>query len=205
MSPIEMKELNQQPQQASTKDTSGPDIRSTDERDQTVTTWAYAATALLSSFAVILIFTPQVLLFVSETAADRRVTLTPLEAFLALHGGILLLAFSMALLFNVPNQTVLSSHTPVAPGHPLLIPLTTACTVSAFIAYNTKSVSSLAFIVFLGSATIGGWGLWTALFGGSSYHSRKTGADKRTSGFLFGNKAAASTQKKQWRKEQKTR
>lgn len=40
------------------------------------------------------------------------------------------------------------------------------------------------------------------LFSGTSYISRKTGADKRTSGFIFGNKAAASSQKKEWKKQQ---
>jgi hypothetical protein len=33
--------------------------------------------------------------------------------------------------------------------------------------------------------------------------SKNTGADKRTSSFLFGNKSAASVQKKQWTNEQK--
>jgi len=41
------------------------------------------------------------------------------------------------------------------------------------------------------------------LFAGSASISRKTGADKRTSGFLFKNKAAASVQKKEWKRRQK--
>lgn len=39
------------------------------------------------------------------------------------------------------------------------------------------------------------------MFAGSSNISNKTGADKRTSRFIFGNKAAASSQKKQWKKD----
>jgi hypothetical protein len=39
-----------------------------------------------------------------------------------------------------------------------------------------------------------------AVFGTSSSISKKTGADKHTSSFLFGNKSAASVQKKQWLK-----
>jgi hypothetical protein len=39
------------------------------------------------------------------------------------------------------------------------------------------------------------------LFGGESSISKTTGADKRTSRFIFGNKAAASAQKKAWKKE----
>ena len=41
------------------------------------------------------------------------------------------------------------------------------------------------------------------LFAGSASISRKTGADKHTSRFLFNNKAAASAQKKEWKKRQK--
>ncbi|TCD64643.1 hypothetical protein EIP91_003803 [Steccherinum ochraceum] len=181
---------------------SGPDITSNDERDQSITTWAYASALLLSSFAFVLMFAPGILLFVSEAKDDRRTVLTPLESFLALHGGILLAALALGLLFNIPHDLVLSVQTQKAVGHPLLVPLTSACALSAFISYNTKSVSSLAFIVFVGAAVIGLWGIWTIMFAGSSYHSRKTGADKRTSRFLFGNKAAASSQKKEWKKAQ---
>jgi len=41
------------------------------------------------------------------------------------------------------------------------------------------------------------------LFAGSASISRKTGADKHTSSFLFNNKTAASVQKKEWKKRQK--
>ena len=40
------------------------------------------------------------------------------------------------------------------------------------------------------------------VFEGTSRYSRKTGADKHTSRFLFGNKAAASSRKKEWKKQQ---
>ncbi|KAJ7429196.1 hypothetical protein B0H11DRAFT_1769412, partial [Mycena galericulata] len=89
------------------------------------------------------------------------------------------------------------------PSHPLLIPLTIAGSLSAFVAYNTKTVSSLGTIVFVGSGIIGLWGTWAAVFGDSSSVSKKTGADKHTSAFLFGNKSAASVQKKDWLKKQR--
>jgi hypothetical protein len=41
------------------------------------------------------------------------------------------------------------------------------------------------------------------LFADSSYISKKTGADKHTSAYLFGNKKAASAQKKEWKARQK--
>lgn len=46
------------------------------------------------------------------------------------------------------------------PSNPLLVPLTLASTISAFLAYNAKTVGPLASIVFVGSAVIGLWGLW---------------------------------------------
>lgn len=44
--------------------------------------------------------------------------------------------------------------------HPLLVPSTLSGLVSAFLAYNTKSVGPLSSIVFVGAAIIGLWGLW---------------------------------------------
>ncbi|KAI0082646.1 hypothetical protein K474DRAFT_1654766 [Panus rudis PR-1116 ss-1] len=154
----------------------------------------------LLALAVPMILFPRFLLFVSATASENRNELTPLERYLALNGGILLFAFALALLFNIRSDSVIA-EAQKAQGHPLLVPLTSACTLIAFISYNTSSVSSLALLVFMGSAVIGAWGWWTVLFSGSSYRSRKTGADKRTSRFLFGNKSAASAQNKKWKKE----
>jgi len=148
---------------------------------------------------------PQFLLFLAETGgAERRTTLSPLESFLALHFGIVLVAIALALVFNISStQDVITQEQSSSVEHPLLRPLSGACLLIAFFSYNTKSVGSLAFLVFLGSATIGIWGLWSTLFAGSSYRSKKTGADKRTSRFIFGNRAAASAQKKQWNEQQK--
>jgi len=178
------------------------------ETDQTITYWAYGSTILLLCLAIPMILFPRVLLFASEASNERRNTLTTLESFLSLHGGILLFALAMALIFNIPAKPLLESTSPTqrsAAGHPLLVPLTAACSITSFLSYNSGSASSLAFLVFLGSATIGGWGMWTILFAGSSYRSRKTGADKHTSRFLFGNKSAASAQKKEWKKQQRAK
>lgn len=45
-------------------------------------------------------------------------------------------------------------------GHPLLGPVTAACLVSSFVAYNTSSVSTLAFVVCVASGFIGLFGFW---------------------------------------------
>lgn len=53
----------------------------------------------------------------------------------------------------------------------------------------------------VGSGALASIGLWCLLFASSSGRiSRKTGADKRTSGFPFGNKEAASEKKRQLKK-----
>ncbi|KAI0125561.1 hypothetical protein BJ170DRAFT_684823 [Xylariales sp. AK1849] len=50
---------------------------------------------------------------------------------------------------------------------------------------------------FAGSASLAAFGLWALLFGsGKGRHSKRTGADKRTSGFPFGNSEAAKRNKK---------
>jgi hypothetical protein len=54
-------------------------------------------------------------------------------------------------------------------------------------AFWTSAISLLQFNVSI-----------QAIFGNSSSVSKKTGADKHTSSFLFRNKAAASVQKKEW-------
>jgi len=70
----------------------------------------------------------------------------------------------------------------------------------AFYCYaNYEQGGQMSFFVgALGSAGLACLGLWCQLFAATSGRiSRKTGADKRTSGFPFGNKEAASAKKKQ--------
>ncbi|KAI0748146.1 hypothetical protein C8Q80DRAFT_1170391 [Daedaleopsis nitida] len=170
--------------------------------DGVVSSWAWTSAALLLVVAIPLILSPKLLLFLSETGMERRASLTPLESFLAWNTGILLSALSVALVMNVPSGPADITARRETPGHPLLEPLSAACLLISFLSYNTSSVGSLGFLLCLGSGTIGLWGVWAIMFAGSSKISRKTGADKRTSRFLFGNKSAASTQKKRWKKEQ---
>ncbi|GJE87156.1 hypothetical protein PsYK624_032390 [Phanerochaete sordida] len=174
-------------------------------QEQTIASWAYASSALLFACAIPMILFPSFLLYLAEPTDERRVALTPLESFLCTNSGILLTAFAAALLFSIPTPSDTLQLPSTAQGHPLLVPLTAACSIISLTSYNRKSVGALAFLVFLGSSIIAVWGAWTLLFSGTSYISRKTGADKRTSGFIFGNKAAASSQKKEWKKQQDAR
>ncbi|KAG9232925.1 hypothetical protein BJ875DRAFT_379721, partial [Amylocarpus encephaloides] len=62
--------------------------------------------------------------------------------------------------------------------------------------YNTTGQLSFA-LGSLGSAGLASMALWCVLFASNGGRiSRKTGADKRTSGFPFGNKESASYKKK---------
>ncbi|KAJ7046851.1 hypothetical protein C8F04DRAFT_1061952 [Mycena alexandri] len=174
--------------------------------DGVSTFWAWSAASLLVLFSLVLCVSPRLLLFLSEPTPEKRTVLTPLEGFLAVHASIWMSAVAVSLVLNIPSippVDALPRHQQVTPNHPLLIPLSVAASLSAFLAYNTKSVGSLASIVFVGSSIIGLSGTWAAVFGNSSSVSKKTGADKHTSSFLFGNKSAASAQKKEWRKKQR--
>lgn len=105
----------------------------------------------------------------------------------------------------------------------MLVPFTALCIAGAFIGWNYLDIGSLGVLFSLGNGVVGAWGFWVVrvllfhstsplqiidddlqmLFAGSASFSRKTGADKHTSRFLFNNKAAASAKKKEWKKKQK--
>ncbi|KZT70154.1 hypothetical protein DAEQUDRAFT_764899 [Daedalea quercina L-15889] len=200
MSDIELDDVSKRARTTgSTDEPQAPDA----QRDaESVFYWAYTAAGVLVSASIPLLLFPQFLLFLASTGElERRTTLTPLESFFALHTGILLVAIAVVL---VPSSVVLPSYPSGnnVVGHPLLSPLSTACAFISITAYNTKSVGSLGLLVFIGTAIVSLWGFWVLAFEGTSRYSEKTGADKHTSSFLFGNKAAASSQKKEWRKQQ---
>ncbi|KII88430.1 hypothetical protein PLICRDRAFT_92169 [Plicaturopsis crispa FD-325 SS-3] len=183
------------------KPTDDPEVDS--PKDGVISLWAWTSTSLILLLASTLILFPRVLLF-ATAESERRTQLSSLERFLALHFGIFLIAIALTLLLNIPSPLppVPARQIRAAPSHPLLGPLSGACVLSAFVSYNTTTVGSLSYLLFTGCAVIGVWGLWAIVFAGSSRTSRKTGADKRTSAFLFGNKSSASAQKKRWKKEQ---
>ncbi|KAF8892534.1 hypothetical protein BD779DRAFT_1670225 [Infundibulicybe gibba] len=174
--------------------------------ENTISLWTWSAASLIFLFAACLACFPRLLLFISESSStvDRRSALTPLESFLAIQFGVWLSAISLALVLNIPSTSppVIAPRHDALSYHPLLGSVTMASLLTSFLSYNTKDVGPLASIVFVISAVIGLWGLWTVVFATSSLISKKTGADKHTSAFLFGNKSSASVKKKFWRKEQ---
>lgn len=61
--------------------------------------------------------------------------------------------------FPSPQPADLTQQ-PAQPHQPLLGPVTLAASMSAFLAWNTKSVGALASVVFVGSLIVALWGLW---------------------------------------------
>ncbi|CAE6490402.1 unnamed protein product [Rhizoctonia solani] len=200
---FEMDDLNETPAE-SEKEIMPKAVLEGDADD--LSTWAWVSAVWLIILAACLLLFPRFLLFLS-TPPDRiaRESLTPLEQFLSTQLGIGLLVVSFTLVTSIP------SHHPAdainqyggAHHHPLLIPLTAGFSFIAFLAYNKSvdEIGSLGFMVFLGNGLCALYGSYLILFNGPTIRSKKTGADKHTSAFLFGNKNAASIQKKKWRKE----
>jgi hypothetical protein len=90
------------------------------------------------------------------------------------------------------------------PKAPYAVPVLTISffyhAANAFICYaRYTSTSQSSFVLgAVASAVLASMGLWCILFASSSGRiSRKTGADKRTSGFPFVNKESASAKKRQ--------
>ncbi|KAF7304828.1 hypothetical protein MKEN_01196900 [Mycena kentingensis (nom. inval.)] len=167
--------------------------------------WAWTSAALLAVMSIALSVSPRVLLLLSSTEPDNRTELTDLESFLALHGSIGLLAVAASLVLNIPSTSpgdvLIANKSP--PRHPFLVSFSVASCTSSFLAYNTSGVGPLSSVVTCGAGIMGIWGAWAAVFGDASSISRKTGADKHTSAFIFGNKSSASKQKKEWLRQQK--
>lgn len=153
-------------------------------------------------FSTILTLFPRFLLFMAEPSGGRSV-LSPLESFLATQLGIAMGAVALTLVLTIPNTSPTGfQHDEHVNSHPLLVPVTSASVLLAYMSYNKSGVGSLGSFIFLGSSFVGLFGLWVLLFAGPSVISKKTGADKRTSAFIFGNRNAASLRKKEWSKQQ---
>ncbi|TFY57670.1 hypothetical protein EVJ58_g6889 [Rhodofomes roseus] len=199
MSSIELEDLSKRNRAARDSDKpqdsdSAQDLGTTRDAESVVY-WAYTAAGVLVAASTPLLMFPRFLLFLASTGElERRTTLTPLESFFCLQTGILLLAIAVALVLNVRIRTHVESH-------PAVLIFVSACAFISVISYNTKSVGSLGLLVSMGTALVCLWGFWVLVFEGTSRYSKKTGADKHTSRFLFGNKAAASSQKKEWKKQ----
>ncbi len=109
---------------------------------------------------------------------------------------------------SVPLTSSLNASTNEEnPKAPYAVPTSTisftyhaAIAFYCYASYSTTGKSAFG-LGALGSGLLAAIGLWVLLFASSQGHiSRKTGADKRTSGFPFNNQESASAKKKQLRK-----
>ncbi|TRX98239.1 hypothetical protein FHL15_000884 [Xylaria flabelliformis] len=138
------------------------------------------------------------LLTLHGTEAPQAAAVSDLESYLARSLGFSLLALGLVtvvLTGSVPVGSVadVTRDAPSPYAAPVLILTTLFHGVSAFHGWAryTATDRSGYFLEFLGSAVLAAFGTWCVLFGGEkSRISRRTGADKRTSGFPFKNAEA---------------
>ncbi|KAF8447732.1 hypothetical protein L210DRAFT_849900 [Boletus edulis BED1] len=178
------------------------DVSNNGERanDGSISVWAWTSAIILASFSICLLAFPRLLLFLAEPSGGRA-TLTSLEKYLALHLGVILGILAITIVAVLPNDWPTGLQPRTVPSyHPLLRPVTAASLVMALLSDN-RSVGTLTTTVLVGSSIVGLFGLWMLVFSGPPDISRKTGADKHTSSFIFGNKSAASVRKRLWKKE----
>ncbi|KAH6663873.1 hypothetical protein B0J14DRAFT_608725 [Halenospora varia] len=138
---------------------------------------------------------------------------TDLETYFARSLGITLLALGVMIVLltgSVPLTSSFSDTTTAGvttslsdPKAPYAVPTLTISllyhSTMAFYCYARYTQSSQFSFALggIGSAGLAAVGLWCVLFASSSGRiSRKTGADKRTSGFPFGNKESAGAKKR---------
>lgn len=130
-------------------------------------------------FSTILTLFPRFLLFMAEPSGGRSV-LSPLESFLATQLGIAMGAVALTLVLTVRRDHMLSisispmgrhsqipntsptgfQHDEHVNSHPLLVPVTSASVLLAYMSYNKSGVGSLGSFIFLGSSFVGLFGLW---------------------------------------------
>jgi hypothetical protein len=135
-----------------------------------------------------------------------------LEDYFSRSLGIALLTIGILLILLTGSVPLTSSISAVStedkdPTAPYAVPALTisffyhsANTVFCYTRYTTNSQASYA-LGAVGSGLLACVGLWLILFSSTSGRiSRKTGADKRTSAFPFGNKESASEKKRALKK-----
>jgi len=149
-----------------------------------------------------LIFTPGILLPLLATqlpTQDGPAIDLELANYLARSVGIASLAFAiLSLLLSglIPLSTLADADpTTVAAYSSPAVTVTTlfhfATTFHCYTSYQALSLNSSGSAYLLGaicSGSLAAMGVWTAMFGGGSHISRKTGQDKRKSGWPFGDR-----------------
>ncbi|KAK6586154.1 hypothetical protein PZA11_001211 [Diplocarpon coronariae] len=193
-------------------------------------TYSYGSAAWLALQAAPLIISPTIIitLLAPEVREATRVQSTlhityttdrvaALEEYFSRSLGLTLLTLGILIVLltgSVPLTSSISDTTNAAvtsdandPKAPYAVPTLAISFIYhsaiGFYAYaRYASTGQTSFVLgALGSGGLAAVGLWCILFASTSGRiSKKTGADKRTSGFPFSSKEAASAKKKQWSK-----
>ncbi|KAI8951003.1 hypothetical protein F4801DRAFT_312696 [Xylaria longipes] len=164
-----------------------------------ISAYSFASCGWNALQAAALIVGPQAIVGLLTLPGDQvpQAAGTPVEYYLARSLGFALLALGLltvVLTGSVPVGSVADSNrdAPSPYASPVILLTTLFHGVSAFHGWAryTATDGSGYFLGFLGSAVLTAFGTWSLLFGGGGHISRRTGADKRTSGFPFKNAEA---------------
>ncbi|KAI0489634.1 hypothetical protein F4859DRAFT_159634 [Xylaria cf. heliscus] len=165
-----------------------------------ISAYSFASCGWNALQAAPLIIGPQAIVVLLALPGDEysRAASGDLEHYLARSLGLSLLALGLVtvvLTGSVPVGSAADStrDAPSPYAAPVLLLTTLFHGASAFHNWARYGATDKAgyFLGFLGSAVLAAFGTWCLLFGGEKAHiSRRTGADKRTSGFPFKNAEA---------------
>ncbi|TVY73469.1 hypothetical protein LSUE1_G005128 [Lachnellula suecica] len=173
--------------------------------------YSYGTAGWLALQAAPLIVSPTIILTMLSPEVREA---SALEEYFSRSLGLTLLTLGIMVVLltgSVPLTSSLSDTTSAAvttaesdPKAPYAVPTLiisllyhASCAFLCYARYTT--LGSIPFMLgALGYGGLGCIGLWCVLFASSGGRiSRKTGADKRTSGFPFGNKESAGAKKRQ--------
>lgn len=174
-----------------------------------VAVWTYLTSSLLLLTSLLFLCAPSFLLLLVSTSGEGHVpatSLTPLESFLSTQLGLLAFALSLSLIVSLPSIEPIAARVQNPTSyHPMLYPVAGASALASMISYNSaySELRTLGLLVSFSSGTMALWGIWVILFACEGHVSKKTGADKHTSSWLFGNVNAASVQKRWWKRNKR--
>ncbi|KAI9644937.1 hypothetical protein NHQ30_006971 [Ciborinia camelliae] len=176
--------------------------------------YTYGTGAWLALQALPLIISPTLIIMMLSPEVREA---TPIEEYFSRSLGMALLTLGIMVVLltgSVPLTSSISDTTTAAvtdsesdPKAPYAVPVLIISTLYhgliafyCYARYTTLGTFSFA-LGSIGSTTLFSIGGWCILFGTASGRiSRKTGADKRTSGWPFGNQESASAKKRANRK-----
>ncbi|KDB27034.1 hypothetical protein H109_01140 [Trichophyton interdigitale MR816] len=165
--------------------------------------YSYGTFAWLALQGTALLFTPKLII---TTLVDETRQPTPLELYFARSCGIGQISLALIFLILTGALPLASSYSITADesdpkkeyAFPMLLISSGFHAVVAGYMYSWYSgTGQMGFAAgMLASGFLAAMGLWCMLFAGSSRISKRTGADKRTSGFPFKNVEADKRKKR---------